>query len=69
MPVSDYTNGNSDPFGGGVASHPVELETRVQQIDSSRVVPGFLKYNYFQSSRVNVDKRRTPLQNVSRRPI
>ena len=59
MPVSDYTKGNTDRLGWGGADRPADLDSRIHQVDCSRIVTGLVEHSYYHCGRVGDDIRRS----------
>ena len=55
MPVSDYTKGNTDRLGWDGADKPTDLDSRVHQVDCSKIVTGFIEHSYYHSGCVKDD--------------
>jgi esterase/lipase superfamily enzyme len=53
--VSDYTKGNPDRLGSNGATRAALLPDKVQQVDCSRIVGGFVEHGYYLDGRVNDD--------------
>ena len=50
--VSDYTKGNPDRLGSNGAVRAVALPDKVEQIDCSAIVKGFVEHSYYLDGRV-----------------
>lgn len=59
MYVSDYTKGNPERLGLAGAARPSLLHNKIQQIDCSTIVTGFVEHSYYLSGRVNEDIRQS----------
>jgi esterase/lipase superfamily enzyme len=57
MYVSDYTKGNPERLGNAGAARPASLHNKVNQIDCTPVVKGFVEHSYYLSGSVNQDIR------------
>ena len=55
MPVSDYTKGNTDRLGWDGADRPADLDSRIHQVDCSKILTGFVEHSYYHCGRVNDD--------------
>ncbi|MEA3411544.1 MAG: alpha/beta hydrolase [Pseudomonadota bacterium] len=64
MYVSDYTKGNPERLGLAGAARPSLLHNKIQQIDCSTIVTGFVEHSYYLSGRVNQDIRQS-IQGIS----
>ncbi|MCA8965151.1 MAG: alpha/beta hydrolase [Planctomycetes bacterium] len=53
--VSDYTKGNPERLGSYGAARAAVLPDKVQQVDCSDLVGGFLEHSYYLDGRVNDD--------------
>ncbi len=53
--VSDYTKGNPDRLGSHGATRAAMLPDKVQQVDCSGIVGGFVEHSYYLAGRVNDD--------------
>lgn len=53
--VSDYTKGNPDRLGSHGAARSAVLPDKVQQVDCSAIVGGWIEHSYHMSGRVNDD--------------
>jgi esterase/lipase superfamily enzyme len=57
MYVSDYTKQNPDRLGMAGAAKPGTLHNKIQQVDCTPIVRGFVEHSYYRSGRVNEDIR------------
>lgn len=59
MYVSDYTKGNPERLGHNGAARPALLHNKVNQVDCSPIVGGWVEHSYYQDGRINQDIRRS----------
>ena len=71
--VSDYTKGNPDRLGSAGAARATMLPDKVEQIDCSAIVGGFVEHSYYLDGRVADDILRSidgfPQDDPSRRRV
>ena len=57
MYVSDYTKGNPERLGTAGAARPAALHNKVEQVNCTPVVKGFVEHSYYLDGWVNQDIR------------
>lgn len=55
MYISDYTKGNPERLGTGGAARPELLHHKINQVDCTPIVKGFVEHSYYLDGRVNDD--------------
>jgi esterase/lipase superfamily enzyme len=55
--ISDFTKGNPDRLGGTGAARPTQLHRKIDQIDCTPIVEGFVEHSYYLSGNINADIR------------
>ncbi len=53
--ISDITKSNAERLGTSGTAHPYTVHNKVNQIDCTSVIHGFIEHNYFLSGTINAD--------------
>lgn len=59
MPVSDYTNGDTERLESNGAEWPAYLPDRVHRVDCCRLVSGLIEHSHYHCGAVNDDIRQS----------